>query len=125
MDEIARHLGCLTALGKDPSTGDMTASVAFLPHLAERFPEETRLAYDIHVQSGSGSKNDLREFLDFNQVRVAAMRAAAAHSGGGRVVETVRRRIRSSRAALNIFRENTRAIAGLVQQVVAIEKNLN
>ncbi|KRZ85366.1 hypothetical protein T08_10725 [Trichinella sp. T8] len=37
VDEINRHLRCLTALGKNPSTGEMTANEAFLPLLAEKF----------------------------------------------------------------------------------------
>ncbi|KRZ54802.1 hypothetical protein T02_2933 [Trichinella nativa] len=87
VDEINRHLRCLTALGKNPSTGEMTANEAFLPFLAEKFPEEIRLAWDIHVQSVSGVKGDLPEFLDFAQVRAAAKRAVAASSGGGRLIK--------------------------------------
>ncbi|KRX18468.1 hypothetical protein T07_15037 [Trichinella nelsoni] len=87
VDEINRHLRCLTALGKNPSTGEMTANEAFLPFLAEKFPEEIRLAWDIHVQSVSGMKGDLPEFLDFAQVRAAAKRAAAASSGGRGLVK--------------------------------------
>ncbi|KRY66176.1 hypothetical protein T4A_9784 [Trichinella pseudospiralis] len=75
--EIQRHLRCLSALEKDPSTGEMMASDAFLPLLAERFPEEIRLGWGIHVQSTSGVKGDLREFLEFAEVRTAARRAAA------------------------------------------------
>ncbi|KRZ06869.1 hypothetical protein T11_6199 [Trichinella zimbabwensis] len=87
IDEIQRHLRCLSALGKGPSTGEMTASEAFLPMLKERFPEEIRLAWDIRVQSASGVKGDLREFLEFAQVRTAARLAAAATSDGGRLVK--------------------------------------
>ncbi|KRZ82975.1 hypothetical protein T08_6217 [Trichinella sp. T8] len=39
VDEITRHLRCLNSLEKDPSSGEMTVSEAFLPLLAERFPE--------------------------------------------------------------------------------------
>ncbi|KRZ66280.1 hypothetical protein T10_12582 [Trichinella papuae] len=87
IDEIQRHLRCLSALGKGLSTGEMTASEAFLPMLKERFPEEIRLAWDIRVQSASGVKGDLREFLEFAQVRTAARLAAAATSDGGRLVK--------------------------------------
>ncbi|KRZ81667.1 hypothetical protein T08_12140, partial [Trichinella sp. T8] len=82
VDEINRHLRCLTALGKNPATGEMTANEAFLPLLAEKFPEEIRLAWDVHVQSVSGTKGDLPEFLNFAQVRATAKRATAASSGG-------------------------------------------
>ncbi|KRY06464.1 hypothetical protein T12_135 [Trichinella patagoniensis] len=87
VDEINRHLRCLTALGKNPSTGEMTANEAFLPLLVEKFPEEIRLAWDVHVQSVTGTKGDLPEFLNFAQVRAAAKRAAAASSGGGGFVK--------------------------------------
>ncbi|XP_003381917.1 putative integrase core domain protein, partial [Trichinella spiralis] len=87
VDEINRHLRCLTALGKNPATGEMTANEAFLPLLAEKFPEEIRLAWDVHVQSASGTKGDLPEFLNFAQVRAAAKRAAAASSGGRGLVK--------------------------------------
>ncbi|KRZ81657.1 hypothetical protein T08_13857 [Trichinella sp. T8] len=60
----------------------MTANEAFLPLLAEKFPEEIRLAWDVHVQSVSGTKGDLPEFLNFAQVRATAKRATAASSGG-------------------------------------------
>ncbi|KRY42408.1 hypothetical protein T01_3074 [Trichinella spiralis] len=65
----------------------MTANEAFLPLLAEKFPEEIRLAWDVHVQSVSGTKGDLPEFLNFAQVWAAAKRAAAASSGGRRFVK--------------------------------------
>ncbi|KRZ81593.1 hypothetical protein T08_4516, partial [Trichinella sp. T8] len=87
VDEINRHLRCLTALGKNPSTGEMTANEAFLPLLVEKFPEEIHLAWDVHVQSVTGTKRDLPEFLNFAQVRAAAKRAAAASSGGGGFVK--------------------------------------
>ncbi|XP_003382158.1 putative integrase core domain protein [Trichinella spiralis] len=87
VDEINRHLRCLTALGKNPSTGEMTANEAFLPLLTEKFPEEIRLAWDVHVQSVSGTKGDLPEFLNFAQVRAAAKCAAAASSGGRGLVK--------------------------------------
>ncbi|KRX86446.1 hypothetical protein T4E_10538 [Trichinella pseudospiralis] len=87
VDEINRHLRCLTALGKNPATGEMTANEAFLPLLAEKFPEEIRLAWDVHVQSVSGTKGDLPEFLNFAQVRATAKRATAASSGGRRFVK--------------------------------------
>ncbi|KRX58103.1 hypothetical protein T09_4561 [Trichinella sp. T9] len=87
VDEINRHLRCLTALGKNPSTGEMTANEAFLPLLVEKFPEEIRLAWDVHVQSVTGTKGDLPEFLNFAQVRAAAKRAVAASSGGGRLIK--------------------------------------
>ncbi|KRX51160.1 hypothetical protein T05_7421 [Trichinella murrelli] len=83
VDEINRHLRCLTALGKNPSTGEVTANEAFLPLFVEKFPEEIRLALDVHMQSVAGTKGDLPEFLNFAQFRAAAKRAAAASSGGG------------------------------------------
>ncbi|KRZ47414.1 hypothetical protein T02_1750, partial [Trichinella nativa] len=82
VDEINRRLRYLTALGKNPATGKMTANEAFLPLLAEKFPEEIRLAWDVHVQSVSGTKGDLPEFLNFAQVWATAKRATAASSGG-------------------------------------------
>ncbi|KRZ19680.1 hypothetical protein T4B_8650 [Trichinella pseudospiralis] len=87
IDEIQRHLRCLSALEKDPSTGEMMASDAFLPHLTERFPEEIRLGWGIHVLSTSGVKGDLREFLEFAEVRTAARRAAAVIRDGGGLVK--------------------------------------
>ncbi|KRX50499.1 hypothetical protein T09_11312, partial [Trichinella sp. T9] len=87
VDEINRHLRRLTALGKNPSTGEMTANEAFMPLLVEKFPEEIRLAWDVHVQSVTGTKGDLPEFLNFAQVRAAAKRAAVASSGGGGFVK--------------------------------------
>ncbi|KRX86547.1 hypothetical protein T4E_9329 [Trichinella pseudospiralis] len=87
IDEIQRHLRCLSALEKDPSTGEMMVSDAFLPHLTERFPEEIRLGWGIHVQSTSGVKGDLREFLEFAEVRTAARRAAAVIRDGGGLVK--------------------------------------
>ncbi|KRZ56324.1 hypothetical protein T02_10589 [Trichinella nativa] len=67
VDEINRHLRCLTALGKNSSTGEMMTNEAFLPLLAEKFPEEIRLAWDVHVQSVSATKGDLPDFLNFAQ----------------------------------------------------------
>ncbi|KRY49296.1 Histone H2A [Trichinella britovi] len=87
VDEINRHLRCLTALGKNPATGEMTSSEAFLPLLVEKFPEEICLAWDVHVQSVTGTKGDLPEFLNFAHVRAAAKRAAAASSNGGGFVK--------------------------------------
>ncbi|KRY45762.1 hypothetical protein T03_6334 [Trichinella britovi] len=65
----------------------MTANEAFMPLLVEKFPEEIRLAWDVHVQSVTGTKGDLPEFLNFAQVRAAAKRAAVASSGGGGFVK--------------------------------------
>ncbi|KRX13413.1 hypothetical protein T07_13589 [Trichinella nelsoni] len=87
VEEINRHLRCLTSLGKNPSTDEMTANEAFLPLFAETFPEEIRLAWDVHVQSVSGRKEDLPEFLNFSQVRAAAKSATAASSGGRGLVK--------------------------------------
>ncbi|KRX13565.1 hypothetical protein T07_1928 [Trichinella nelsoni] len=87
VDEINRNPRSLTALGKNLSTGEMTANEAFLPLLAEKFPEEIRLAWDVHVQSVSGTKGDLPEFFSFAQIRAAAKRAAAASSGGRGLVK--------------------------------------
>ncbi|KRZ74965.1 hypothetical protein T10_5193 [Trichinella papuae] len=105
IDEIQRHLRCLSALGKDPSTGEMTASEAFLPLLAERFPEEIRLAWDIHVQSASGVKRDLRVSRirsdpDDSEMRSGCDLRRRTSRQVGRV-EAARTRIRSSGAAPN------------------------
>ncbi|KRY30313.1 hypothetical protein T03_14463 [Trichinella britovi] len=62
----------------------MTANEAFLPLLVEKFPEEIRLALDVHMQSVAGTKG---EFLNFAQFWAAAKRAAAASSGGGGFVK--------------------------------------
>ncbi|KRX34657.1 hypothetical protein T05_1479 [Trichinella murrelli] len=87
VDEINRHLRCLTALGKNSSMGEMMANEAFLPLLAEKFPEEIRLARDVHVQSVSATKGDLPDFLNFAQVSAAAKRAAATFSCGRGLVK--------------------------------------
>ncbi|KRX72595.1 hypothetical protein T06_3356 [Trichinella sp. T6] len=87
LDEMNQHLRCLTALKKNPSTGEVTANEPFLPLLVEKFPEEIRLAWDVHMQSVAGTKGDLPDFLNFAQFRATAKRAAAASSGGGGFVK--------------------------------------
>ncbi|KRY38791.1 hypothetical protein T01_2128 [Trichinella spiralis] len=100
VDEINRHLRCLTALGKNPSTGEMTAIEAFLPLLAEKFPEEIRLAWDVHVQSVSGRVSQFRSSPGGSEACSGCFIRRTRTRQAGRP-EAARTRSRSSRAAAN------------------------
>ncbi|KRZ15415.1 hypothetical protein T11_10956 [Trichinella zimbabwensis] len=59
VDDLTKHLGCLTPLGMDTSTGDFPVSEAVMPVLKEKFPHALQKAWDLKVISEPGSDDDL------------------------------------------------------------------
>ncbi|KRZ06890.1 hypothetical protein T11_3210 [Trichinella zimbabwensis] len=65
VDELTKHLRCLTALDKDPYAGPFPASEVLMPVLKEKFPRALQRAWNLN--SEPGTDDDLRKFLEFAQ----------------------------------------------------------
>ncbi|KRY44072.1 hypothetical protein T03_4913, partial [Trichinella britovi] len=69
VDEVTKHLRCLTALDRDPFAGRLTASEVLMPMLLDKFPPPALIrAWDTNIGRDAAEEEDnLQNFLEFVQ----------------------------------------------------------
>ncbi|KRX70646.1 hypothetical protein T06_6785 [Trichinella sp. T6] len=68
VDEVTKHLRCLTALDKDPFSGRLPVSEALMPMLQDKFPPALIRAWDTNIwPDAAEDKDNLQKFLEFAQ----------------------------------------------------------
>ncbi|KRZ47830.1 hypothetical protein T02_9183 [Trichinella nativa] len=69
VDEVTKHLRCLTALDKDPFAGRLPASEVLMPMLLDKFPHPALIrAWDTNIGPDAAEEEDnLQKFLEFAQ----------------------------------------------------------
>ncbi|KRY17347.1 hypothetical protein T12_7757, partial [Trichinella patagoniensis] len=68
VDEVTKHLRCLTALDKDPFAGRLPASEVLMPMLLDKFPPALIGAWDTNIGPDAAEEEDnLQKFLEFAQ----------------------------------------------------------
>ncbi|XP_003368070.1 zinc knuckle protein, partial [Trichinella spiralis] len=68
VDEVTKHLRCLTALDRDPFAGRLPASEVLMPMLLDKFPPALIRAWDTNIGPDAAEEEDnLQKFLEFAQ----------------------------------------------------------
>ncbi|XP_003369383.1 zinc knuckle protein [Trichinella spiralis] len=68
VDEVTKHLRCLTALDNDPFAGRFPISEALMPMLQDKFPPALIRAWDTNIGPDAAEDEDnLQKFLEFAQ----------------------------------------------------------
>ncbi|KRZ81517.1 hypothetical protein T08_2739, partial [Trichinella sp. T8] len=68
VDEVTKHLRCLTALDKDPFAGRLPASEVLMPMLLDKFPPALIGAWDTNIGPDAAEEEDnLQKFLEPEQ----------------------------------------------------------
>ncbi|KRY22843.1 hypothetical protein T12_8033 [Trichinella patagoniensis] len=68
VDEVTKHLRCLTALNKDPFAGRLPVREALMPMLQDKFPPALIRAWDTNIGPDAAEDEDnLEKFLEFAQ----------------------------------------------------------
>ncbi|KRZ70324.1 hypothetical protein T10_9555 [Trichinella papuae] len=68
VDEVTKHLRCLTALDRDPFSGRFPLSEGLMPMLQDKFPPALIRAWDTNIRPDATEDEDnLQKFLEFAQ----------------------------------------------------------
>ncbi|KRY36367.1 hypothetical protein T01_828 [Trichinella spiralis] len=68
VDEVTKHLRCLTALDRNPFVGHLPASEVLMPMLLDKFPPALVKAWDTNIGPDAAEDEDnLQKFLEFAQ----------------------------------------------------------
>ncbi|KRZ49905.1 hypothetical protein T02_2785 [Trichinella nativa] len=68
VDDVTKHLRCLTALDRDPFAGRLPVSEALMPMLRDKFPPALIRAWDTNIgPEATDEEDNLRKFLEFAQ----------------------------------------------------------
>ncbi|KRZ58650.1 hypothetical protein T02_12865 [Trichinella nativa] len=68
VDDVTKHLRCLTALDRDPFAGRLPVSEALMPMLRDKFPPALIRAWDTNIgPEATDEEDNLQKFLEFAQ----------------------------------------------------------
>ncbi|KRZ02620.1 hypothetical protein T11_725 [Trichinella zimbabwensis] len=68
VDEVTKHLRCLTALDRDPFSGRFPLSEGLMPMLQDKFPPALIKAWDTNIgPDATEDEDNLQKFLEFAQ----------------------------------------------------------